>query len=157
MGKERTFSLFDLFHPENSICKKLNEGISESQIISDIKELLTDVDEHDTFASAVLFYLRRRHLSTKDLYDRAYIDRRLFHKIIRNPKHHPSKRTVFALCIALELNYAESLDLMSLASYSFASNSKSDAIIRYFLMNRIYDIDLINNVLYQFKCPCIGD
>jgi hypothetical protein len=105
----------------------------------------------------VLYYMRTKRLSTKDLYERAYIDRRLFHKIIKNRRYHPSRKTVFALCIAFELDYLESVELMGLASYSFASNSKGDMILKYFLSKRIYDIDMINSVLYQFKCPCIGD
>lgn len=158
MFREKTFCLFDLIHPENNICLKLNECQDESRIISELGAALADdVDENDTFSSALLGYMRKRHLSTKDLYDRAYIDRRHFHKIIRNSKYHPSKKTVLALCVALELNYADSLDLLSHAGYAFATNSRSDRIYRYFLTKRIYDIDLINSVLYHFHCPCIGD
>ena len=157
MNKERTFCLFDLKDPENNICIKLNDSVDETQIISELDDILCDVDENDTFSSLVLYYLRRNRLSTKDLYDRAYIDRRLFHKIVRNQRYHPSKKTVLALCIAFELNYLESLDLLGLASYSFASNSRSDTIYKYFISKRIYDIDIINSVLYHFDCPCIGD
>ncbi len=157
MGKERTYSLFDLAHPEKNIFVKLNERNDEDRIISELMDILLNVDESDSFSSTVLYYFRRKHLTTKELYDRAFIDRRLFHKIVRRPHYHPSKNTVFALCVALELNYIESLDLLGLAGYAFASNSRSDTVFRYFLMNRIYDIDLINDVLYHFGCPCIGE
>ena len=157
MIRERTLWLFDLIHPENNICLKLNKYHDESRIIAELGDSLVNVDENDTFASVVLDYMHKRKLTTRDLYDRAYIDRRHFHKIIRNPKYHPSRKTVLSLCIALELNYAESLELLSLAGYAFASNSRSDKIYQYFLMKRIYDIDLINSVLYHFHCPCIGD
>ncbi len=157
MKTERTFYIFDLNNPENDIKEKINKNVSESQIISDIEGLIPDIEEAGSFSSRVIGYMRSKHLSTKDLYERAYIDRRLFHKIIKNSRYHPSKKTVFALCIAFELDYLESMELMGLASYSFASNSRTDMILRYFLIKRIYDIDLINSVLYQFKCPCIGD
>ncbi len=157
MKSERTFYVFDLKNPENDIAEKINKDVSESQIIADIEKFLPDVDETCTFSSRVLYYMRAKRLSTKELYERAYIDRRLFHKIIKNRRYHPSKKTVSALCVAFELDYAESAELMGLASYSFASNSRADMILRYFLIKRIYDIDLINSVLYQFKCPCIGD
>ncbi len=119
--------------------------------------MLADMDATTTFSSMVRYYMDTKRLTTKDLYERAYIDRRLFHKIIKNRRYHPSRKTVFALCIAFELDYLESVELMGLASYSFASNSKGDMILKYFLSKRIYDIDMINSVLYQFKCPCIGD
>ncbi len=157
MKNERTLYIFDLKNSENDIVEKINNDVSESQVIEDINNLLTDIDETRTFSSMVLYYMRTKRLSTKDLYERAYIDRRLFHKIIKNRKYHPSKKTVFALCIAFELDYFESTEFMGLASYSFATNSRADMILRYFLIKRIYDIDMINSVLYQFKCPCIGD
>lgn len=157
MKNERTLYIFDLKNSENDIVEKINNDVSESQVIEDINNMLPDIDETCTFSSMVLYYMRTMRLSTKDLYERAYIDRRLFHKIIKNRKYHPSKKTVFALCIAFELDYLESTELMGYASYSFASNSRADMILRYFLIKRIYDIDLINSVLYQFKCPCIGD
>lgn len=157
MKNQRYFYIFDLNNPDNDIREEVSRGISEAQIKSDLENMLMDVDETRTFSSMVLYYMRTKHLCTKDLYERAYIDRRLFHKIVKNKKYHPSKKTVFALCIAFELDYLESMDLLALASYSFASNSRADMILRYFLSKRIYDIDLINNALFQFKCPCIGD
>jgi len=157
MKNERTLYIFDLKNSENDIVEKINNDVSEFKVIEDINNMLSDIDETCTFSSMVLYYMRTKRLSTKDLYERAYIDRRLFHKIIKNRKYHPSKKTVFALCLAFELDYLESTELMGLASYSFASNSRADMIFRYFLIKRIYDIDMINSVLYQFKCPCIGD
>ena len=157
MSKERTFTIFDLNDPNKDICLKLNDCNDESAIISELTDILSDVNENETFSSMVLYYLRSKHLSSRDMYERAFIDRRLIHKIIRNPKYHPSKKTVFALCIAFELNYFESLELLGLASYSFATNSRNDMILKYFFMKGIYDIDLINSVLYHFRCPCIGE
>ena len=157
MKNERTFYIFDLNTPDNDKTIKIRDQISEEKIVSDINAMLPELDEVCTFSSMVIYYMRSKHLCTKDLYERAYIDRRLFHKIVKNRRYHPLKKTVFALCIAFELNYAESLELLGLASYSFASNSRSDLIMAYFLTKRIYDIDLISSVLYRFKCPCIGD
>ena len=157
MKNPRYFCIFDLNNPDNDVRMEINSGISEDQINSDLEEMLVNVDETCTFSAMVLYYMRVKRLSTKELYERAYIDRSLFHKIIKNRRYHPSKKTVFALCIAFELNYAESMDLLALAGYSFASNSKGDMILRYFLSKRIYDIDLINHALFQYHCPCIGD
>lgn len=156
MKQEHIFYLFDLENPDNDIKETIHKDITESKIIDDVNSMLSVIDETTTFSSMVRYYMNIKHLTTKDLYERAYIDRRLFHKIIKNRRYHPSKKTVFALCIAFELDYLESLELLGLASYSFASNNREDMIFRYFLSKQIYNIDIINNVLYQFKCPCIG-
>lgn len=157
MKKERKYYLFDLNNPENNICKSIVTELSEEQMHSDIEELLDTVDESDSLSSKVLYYLRRKKLSSKDMYERAYIDRRLLHKITKNPKYHPSKKTVFSLCVAFELNYHESIELLGLASYSFSPNSKYDTLFAYFLSKGIYDIDVINDILYEYGYPCIGD
>ena len=157
MSKNHTFYMFDLENPTNDVCMQSNKRIDESKIISELSTVLSTVNENDTFSAAVRFYLKSKHLTTKDLYDRAYIDRRLIHKILKSNRYHPAKKTVLALCIAFELSYGESLDLLGLASYSFAPNSKSDVIFQYFITKGIYDIDLINDALYRFRCPCIGD
>jgi hypothetical protein len=157
MKQEHIFYLFDLKNPDKDIKEPINKDISEKKIVDEVSRMLSDLDESTTFSSMTLYYMRTKRLSTKDLYERAYIDRRLFHKIIKNRRYHPSKKTVFALCIAFRLDYPESIELLGLASYSFASNNKGDMILKYFLSKRIYDIDMINSVLYQFKCPCIGD
>jgi hypothetical protein len=157
MKQEHFFYLFDLEHPDQDVKKAINKDVSEDRIVSEVNSMLADLDETTTFSSMVRYYMDTKRLTTRDLYERAYIDRRLFHKIIKNRRYHPAKKTVFALCIAFELDYLESVELLGLASYSFAANSKSDMILGYFLAKRIYDIDLINSVLYKFKCPCIGD
>ena len=157
MNNERTLYIFDLNNPDNDKTIKIGNQMSEEEIVSDLNAMLPKLDEACTFSTMVIYYMRSKHLCTKDLYERAFIDRRLFHKIIKTEKYHPLKKTVFALCIAFELNYAESLELLGLASYSIAPNSRTDMIMAYFLSKRIYDIDLINSVLYRFECPCIGD
>ena len=157
MKNERIFYMFDPKDEEKDICIKTSNYFSEEKVISDLDVILLNVDENDSFSSLVLYYLKSKHLTTKELYDRAYIDRRLFHKIIKNRRYHPSKKTVLSLCIALELNHLESMELLGLAGYSFASNSRSDMIFLYFVSRNIYDIDIINSVLYHYDCSCIGD
>ena len=80
------------------------------------------------------------------------MDRRLFSKL-RNPEYHPSKETVILLGIALELNEDEIEDFLKSASYSLPRNNKYDLIIRFFFINKVYDIMRINSILdeYGFK------
>ena len=157
MKQEHIFYLFDLENPDNDVKETINKDVTESKIVSEVNDMLSGMDETTTFSSMVRYYMDIKRLTTKDLYERAYIDRRLFHKIIKNRRYHPSKKTVFALCIAFRLDYLDSIELLGLASYSFASNNRGDMILSYFISKQIFDIDLINSVLYQFKCPCIGD
>ena len=52
------------------------------------------------------------HLDNKDVWKRANLDRKHFSKIQCDMNYHPKKKTVMALCIALELDLEQSKDLL---------------------------------------------
>ena len=66
-----------------------------------------------------------------EIYNKAYIDRRLFSKIRNDIHYHPSKNTVISLGLALNLNITEFEELLSSASYSLPKNNTFDLIIRF--------------------------
>lgn len=157
MRKIHYFNLFDLKNPDKDVTKTIITEKNDSQMTEELMSILSEVREDDTFSKRVRFFMRRSHFSSKDLYDKAYIDRRLLHKILKNPNYHTSKKTAFALCIAFELNLTETMEFISLAGYSFSPNDKYDCAIRYFINERIYDLDTINELLYAASLPCLGE
>ena len=68
----------------------------------------------------------------------------------------PSKRTALALAISLELNLKETEDLLGRAGYALSHSQKFDVIVEYFILNRIYDLYLINETLFQYDQPLLG-
>jgi hypothetical protein len=60
------------------------------------------------------------------------------------------------LAIALELNLAETRELLARAGYAFSHSNVSDVIIEYFLRHGKYDIDSINQVLFEKGEPTLG-
>lgn len=116
--------------------------------------LLGEVGE--TFHEVLFQRIARSGMSDVEVYKRANIDRKLFSKIRANPAYHPRKNTVLALAIALRMNLEETQDLLSRAEYALSPSSKADVIIRYFIEHRMYDIDLINIVLYDYGLAVLG-
>jgi len=55
-----------------------------------------------------------------------------------------------ALGLALELSKPEFSTLLQSTGYSLSRSLKQDVIVEYFILNRIYDIDLIDDALYSF-------
>ena len=91
-----------------------------------------------------------------DVYNKANLDRKLFSKI-RTGKHYmPSKRTVLALAIGMELNLEETEKLLKRAGFAFSPSLKFDLIVKYFIENRKYDIYEINECLFEFDQPLLG-
>lgn len=79
MRKIHYFSLFDLKNPDKDITKTIISEKNDSQMTEELMSLLSEVREDDTFSKRVCFYMHRNRFSSKDLYDKAYIDRRLLH------------------------------------------------------------------------------
>ncbi len=119
---------------------------------------LEDMMEHlqETFSEMLLRLIDERGLKDSYVYHKANVDRRHFSKIRNNPDYVPTKKTVAAFIIALELSMDEAVDLMERAGYAFSKSSKFDVIICYFIENRSFDMIEINEVLFYYGQPVLG-
>ena len=97
-----------------------------------------------------------RNLKDSDVYNKAYIDRRLFSKIRNDINYHPSKETIILLGLSLELNESEIEDLLETASYSLPMNTTFDLIIRFCFKEKIYNINTVNEFLYEHNCKLLN-
>ena len=116
-----------------------------------IDDLMSQMDE--TFSQRLLRMIKERKMSESEAYKKAYVDRRHFAKIKKDEYYAPSKKTVLAFAIALELSLDETKDLLRSAGYALSRSSKFDIIIVYFLENRSYNMFDINEVLYEYDQP----
>ena len=97
-----------------------------------------------------------RNLKDSDVYNKVNIDRRLFSKIRSDKNYHPSKETVILLGFSLELSELEIVELLDSASYSLPKNNYFDLIIRFCFINKIYDINNVNELLYDYDCKLLN-
>ena len=113
---------------------------------------LDDVLEHinDTFQQAMFYHIDSKHLDEVKVYNDAHIDRRLFSKIRSNKDFKPSKKTAICLCMGLKLNLDETNDLLEKAGYTLSHSSKADLIVEYFITIKEYNLDILNQVLYDY-------
>ena len=114
-------------------------------------DLQEEVESTDRSFQQLFFDLAgNRHLSDRTLYQRAQVDRRLFSKLRSNPQYHPNRRTALRLAIALELPLDETQELIGRAGYTLTRASRQDIIIAYFIEHGKYDIDELNDALFEF-------
>lgn len=108
-----------------------------------------------SFQEALLEMIDKRRMSHTDFYKAAWMDRKLFSAIKNNPQYQPKKETAIACCLALKLRYSQATKLLRLAGYAFSPANQRDLVIEYCIRNQIWDIDVINNVLYLKSLPPI--
>ncbi|MBR2828836.1 MAG: hypothetical protein IKE70_06365 [Bacilli bacterium] len=148
---------------KNSSCKKEDiernksifiqeEALQES---SSISNYIKENKEEDCFQTKLFSMIDEKNLKDSDVYKKANIDRRLFSKIRSNKDYHPSKETILLLGFALELTEEEMEKLLELASYSLPKNNTYDLIIRFCFKERIYDINQVNEFLFDHHCKTL--
>lgn len=116
--------------------------------LNNIKNEIQKIKLEKTFSTILFEHIDNKSIKDSVIYKKAHIDRRLFSKIRSNNNYHPSKDTIIALGLALELSTNELEELLKSAHYSLPTNNYFDIAIRYCFDKQIYDYDKVNDILY---------
>ena len=115
-----------------------------------IQDLLNERTHAETFTEYMLRIIAEKGLSETEVYHSVFMDRKLFNKIRNDANYQPSKRTALLIAIALKLSVQEAQELLGKAGFALTHCSKTDLIIECCMLNGIYDIIEINEMLDAF-------
>ena len=121
-----------------------------------LEEIEAAIKEKEIFTEYFFALLAEKGLSDVEAYKKARVDRRIFSKIRSQKDYMPSKKTLLAFVIALELDLDEANELLEHGGYFLSHARKDDVIIEYFLEHHCYDFDLINEALIHYGCSMLG-
>jgi len=118
--------------------------------VSDLaSEFIKEKRNHAGFARSLDEFREKKGMSPSQLYKAAWIDKRLYSKIMSTSDYKPAKNTAISFGLALKLNPGEFASFFRNAGYALSNSSIFDLVIRFCVERGIYDLHEVNALLLQ--------
>ena len=132
----------------------LQENVQEPVIkkLEGSKRSLEDIMSNagETFQQRLFRLIDERGKTDVEVYKGAGKDKKLFHKIRCNVNYQPTKHTVFAFALSLELSLDDTKDLLASAGFAFSPSNRFDRLMMYVFEHEIYNIHVVDSYIFDF-------
>ena len=130
---------------------KCEPGSKGSSVNKDELESFVKDGSNPSFSEVLFGFVDKSGMSDSEIYKAAGVDRRVFSKIRCYDTYIPKKKTIIAICMAMELSRDETDTVLRAAGYTLSNSDTFDLIIMYCIENKIYSIAEINIALEHYN------
>jgi hypothetical protein len=121
--------------------------------LDEVSDLASDFikEKHDytDFAHSLDEFREKKGMSPAQLYKAAWIDKRLYSKIMSTSNYKPAKNTAISFGLALKLKPDEFALFLQNAGFALSYSSIFDLVIRFCVEREIFDLHEVNTLLLQ--------
>ena len=114
-----------------------------------ISGFIKEERDFTSFAHSLDKIREEEGMSPAELYKAAWIDKRLYSKIMAASKYRPAKNTAISFGLALKLKLDEFASFLQNAGFALSNSSVFDLVIRFCVEREIYDLHEVNTLLLQ--------
>lgn len=118
-------------------------------------EEFIEKEKNESFSEMLFRLIREKKKGEVEVYRKAGLTAQHFSKIRSRSGYQPTKETVLALALALELDLPQTKDLLRTAGLAFTHADKRDIVVEYFIINRSWNIFRINEALDFLSLPIL--
>jgi len=103
--------------------------------------------DYEDFAHALDKLRTEKKISPTELYNAAWIDKRLYSKIMTTANYRPAKNTAISFGLALGLKDDEFDEFLKNAGFALSKSSMFDLVIRFCVSKEFFDLHDVNAFL----------
>ena len=125
------------------------KGKSFSEVSDLMSGFINEKRDYESFAFVLDKLREEKGISPAELYKAAWIDKRLYSKIMATANYHPAKSTAIAFGLALKLKPVDFSEFLQNAGFALSNSSIFDLVVRFCVEREIFDLHDVNAILLQ--------
>lgn len=125
---------------------------------STINKQLADFvkNRQEPFNKCLFRMIDEKGLKDSDVYKQSGLTRQMFSKIRCKQDYIPTKSVMLSLAVGMQLTIQETEKLLASGNQLLSRTDTGDLIVRFFLEQGEYDIDLYNAYLFEYHQHLLG-